>query len=130
MRIAQIAPLFESVPPKHYGGSERVVYWLTEELVAMGHDVTLFATGDSTTSARLVPVRAVAQRFARNFEQNNAPYARMVELVRRRAQEFDILHFHIDFHSFSVFTRQPTPFVTTLHGRMDQDWAPSIYGLF
>ena len=130
MRIAQIAPLFESVPPKRYGGSERVVYWLTEELVAQGHDVTLFATADSTTSATLVPVRATAERFARNFEHNNAPYARMIELVRRRAQDFDILHFHIDFHSFSVFSRQPTPFLTTLHGRMDQDWAPDIYGLF
>ena len=130
MRIAQIAPLFESVPPKHYGGSERVVYWLTEELVAMGHDVTLFATGDSTTSATLVPVRAAAERFTRNFEHNNAPYARMIELVRRRAQDFDILHFHIDFHPFSVFTRQPTPFLTTLHGRLDQDWVAGIYDLF
>src|SRR5580658_1017985 len=103
MRIAQIAPLFESVPPKHYGGSERVVYWLTEELVALGHDVTLFATGDSTTSAKLVPPRAIAERFARNFERNNAPYARMIEMVRRCSDEFDILLSHIDFHSFSVF---------------------------
>jgi glycosyltransferase involved in cell wall biosynthesis len=130
MRIAQIAPLFESVPPQRYGGSERVVYWLTEELVAMGHEVTLFATGDSTTSAKLVAVRPFAERFARNFEKNNAPYARMIELVRRRADEFDILHFHIDFHPFSVFTRQSTPFLTTLHGRLDLDWVPSIYGLF
>ncbi len=130
MRIAQIAPLFESVPPQQYGGSERVVYWLTEELVAMGHQVTLFATGDSTTSAELVPVRPVAERFARNFEKNNAPYARMIELVRRRADEFDILHFHIDFHPFSMFSRQSTPFLTTLHGRLDLDWVPSIYDLF
>src|SRR5579864_6698442 len=98
MRIAQIAPLTESIPPKLYGGTERVVSWLTEELVAQGHDVTLFATGDSTTSATLVPVRAAAERFARNFEQNNAPYARMIEMVRRSADAFDILHFHIDFH--------------------------------
>ncbi|MCW3476781.1 glycosyltransferase family 4 protein [Limobrevibacterium gyesilva] len=130
MRIAQIAPLFESVPPRRYGGTERVVHWLTEELVAMGHDVTLFATGDSTTSARLVPVREVAERFARNFEYNAAPYARMIELVRRQAADFDVLHFHIDFHPFSVFTRQDTPFLTTLHGRMDQAWVPGIYGLF
>ena len=130
MRIAQIAPLFESVPPKHYGGSERVVHWLTEELVAMGHAVTLFATGDSTTSAELVAARPTAERFARNFETNNAPYARLIELVRRRAGDFDVLHFHIDFHPFSVFTRQPTPFLTTLHGRLDLDWVPSIYGLF
>ena len=130
MRIAQIAPLFESVPPKRYGGTERVVAWLTEELVAKGHDVTLFATGDSTTSATLVPVRAQAARFVPNFERNNAPYARMLELVRRRADDFDVLHFHIDFHPFSLFTRQPTPFVTTLHGRLDQDWVPDIYDLF
>jgi len=130
MRIAQIAPLFEPVPPHGYGGSERVVSWLTEELVALGHEVTLFATGDSRTSARLVPVRPVAERFARNFEKNNAPYARMIELVRRHAAEFDILHFHIDFQPFSVFTRQRTPFLTTLHGRLDQDWVPGIYGLF
>ena len=130
MRIAQIAPLFESVPPLRYGGTERVVHWLTESLVAMGHDVTLFASGDSRTSAKLVPVRDTAARFARNFEVNNAPYARMIELVRRAADEFDVLHFHIDFHPFSVFTRQATPFVTTLHGRLDQDWVPSVYGLF
>lgn len=130
MRIAQIAPLFEAVPPLRYGGTERVVHWLTEELVAMGHEVTLFATGDSVTSANLVPVRDVAERWTRSFEKNNAPYARMIELVRRRAAEFDVLHFHIDFHPFSVFTRQPTPFLTTLHGRLDQDWVEGVYGLF
>ncbi len=130
MRIAQIAPLFESVPPKRYGGTERVVHWLTEELVAKGHDVTLFATGDSVTSATLVPVRAQAARFVANFERNNAPYARMLELVFRRAGEFDVLHFHIDFHPFSLFSRQPVPFVSTLHGRMDQDWVTEIYDLF
>ncbi len=130
MRIAQIAPLFESVPPKRYGGSERVVYWLTEELVAKGHAVTLFATGDSITSAELVPVRARAARFMPNFERNNAPYARMLELVCRRAHEFDVLHFHIDFHPFPLFTRQSTPFVNTVHGRLDQDWVAEIYDLF
>ena len=130
MRIAQIAPLFESVPPQRYGGTERVVAWLTEELVAKGHEVTLFATGDSTTSATLVPVRARAARFVPNFERNNAPYARMLELVRRRAPDFDVLHFHIDFHPFSLFSRQSTPFVTTLHGRLDQDWVADIYDLF
>ncbi len=130
MRIAQIAPLFEAVPPRRYGGTERVVHWLTEELVGMGHDVTLFATGDSRTSARLQPMRAVGERFARNFEYNNAPYARMIELVRRQTDAFDVLHFHIDFHPFSVFSRQATPFVTTLHGRLDQGWIPQIYDLF
>ncbi|CAH2604741.1 Glycosyltransferase family 4 protein [Rhodovastum atsumiense] len=130
MRIAQIAPLFESVPPRRYGGTERVVHWLTEELVAMGHDVTLFATGDSVTSAELVPVRERAARFVPNFERNNAPYARMLEMVRRRAHEFDVLHFHIDFHPFALFSRQSTPFLTTLHGRLDQDWVPEIYDLY
>ncbi|MBU6498177.1 MAG: glycosyltransferase family 4 protein [Rhodospirillales bacterium] len=130
MRIAQIAPLFESVPPPRYGGTERVVHWLTEELVAMGHEVTLFATGDSHTSARLVAARARAERFVPNFERNAAPYARLIELVRREAEQFDVLHFHIDFHPFSVFTRQATPFLTTLHGRLDQDWVSEIYGLF
>jgi glycosyltransferase involved in cell wall biosynthesis len=130
MRIAQIAPLFEAVPPLRYGGTERVVHWLTEELVAMGHEVTLFATGDSVTSANLVPVRDVAARWTRNFERNNAPYARLIELVCRRAHEFDVLHFHIDFHPFSVFTRQSTPFLTTMHGRLDQDWVEGVYGLF
>ena len=130
MRIAQIAPLFEAVPPLRYGGTERVVHWLTEALVAAGHEVTLFATGDSRTNAKLVPVRAKAERFQRNFEVNNAPYARMIELVARQAAEFDVLHCHIDFHPFSVLSRQPTPFLTTLHGRLDQPWVDQIYGLF
>ena len=130
MRIAQIAPLFEAVPPLRYGGTERVVHWLTEALVDAGHNVTLFATGDSRTRAKLVAIRPQAARFVPNFEVNNAPYARMLELVRRQADQFDLLHFHIDFHPFSLFSRQPTPFVTTLHGRMDQPWVPDIYGLF
>ena len=130
LRIAQIAPLFEAVPPRKYGGSERVVHWLTEALVGMGHAVTLFATGDSVTSATLVAVRARAERFARNFEFNNAPYARGIEMVARRAGEFDVIHSHIDFHPFSVLSRQAVPFVTTLHGRMDQEWIPDIYGMF
>ena len=130
MRIAQIAPLFETVPPRHYGGTERVVSWLTEALVARGHDVTLFASGDSRTQATLVPVVPVARRFVPNFETNSAPYARMIELVARQAQAFDVLHFHIDFHSFPVFSRLGVPFVTTLHGRMDQPWTEGIYGLY
>ena len=96
----------------------------------MGHDVTLFATGDSTTSATLVPVRAQAARFVPNFERNNAPYARMLELVRRRAREFDVLHFHIDFHPFSLFSRQPHP-VRQHAARPDgPGLGPDIYDLF
>ena len=130
MRIAQVAPLFEPVPPRGYGGSERVVSWLTEELVALGHAVTLFATGDSDDLRAAIPVRPFAERFARTSRRTTRPYARMLELVRRQAAEFDVLHFHIDFHPFSLFTRQPTPFLTTLHGRLDQDWVPDIYDLF
>jgi len=130
MRIAQIAPLFEAVPPRRYGGTERVVHWLTEELVALGHDVTLFATGDSVTSARLVPARDRAGRFVPNFEENGAPYMRLLEMVMREAQDFDVLHFHIDFWPLPMFSRQSTPFLTTLHGRLDRDWVRDIYGLF
>jgi glycosyltransferase involved in cell wall biosynthesis len=130
MRIAQIAPLFEAVPPRRYGGTERVVHWLTEELVAMGHDVTLFATGDSATSARLVAARERAARFVPNFEANGAPYMRLLELVRREAAGFDVLHFHIDFWPLPLFSRQGTPFLTTLHGRMDRDWVRGMYGMF
>ena len=130
MRIAQIAPLFETVPPRRYGGTERVVSWLTEALVDAGHEVTLFASGDSTTRAKLVPVVPQARRFVPNFEVNNAPYARMLELVARQARDFDVLHFHIDFHPFPLFSRLGVPFLTTLHGRMDQEWTQSIYGLY
>src|SRR3954447_2279687 len=112
MRIAQIAPLFEAVPPKLYGGTERVVYSLTEELVAMGHDVTLFASGDSTTSATLAPLRAQALRLDPTVKDWVAIYHRMVELIYRRKDEFDVMHFHIDYFPLSLFTRQKTPFLT------------------
>ena len=116
MRIAQISPLFEAVPPKLYGGTERVVYSLTEELVAMGHDVTLFASGDSITSAKLAPMRDKALRLDPTVVDWIAIYMRMMELIRRRADEFDVLHFHTDYFPLSLFSRQDTPFLTTLHG--------------
>ncbi|MEN0074208.1 MAG: glycosyltransferase family 4 protein [Paracraurococcus sp.] len=119
MRIAQIAPLAEAVPPKLYGGTERVVSYLTEELVALGHDVTLFASGDSVTSATLAPMAPQALRLDKTIGDPNAPVFLMLERVLRRAHEFDILHFHLDYMPFSLFTRQPTPHVTTLHGRLD-----------
>ena len=119
MRIAQIAPLFEAVPPKLYGGTERVVSWLTEELVAMGHDVTLFASGDSITSAKLEPHGRTRCGSTRTSATGSRTYSLMLEYVRRRAHEFDVLHFHIDYCPFSLFSRQPTPFLTTLHGRLD-----------
>src|SRR5438876_2345976 len=119
MRIAQVAPLTEGIPPKLYGGTERVIHWLTEELVALGHDVTLFASGDSDTSARLHPVWPKALRLDDSVRDPCALHIMMLEEVRRRAAEFDVLHFHLDYYPFSLFSRQPTPFVTTLHGRLD-----------
>jgi glycosyltransferase involved in cell wall biosynthesis len=119
MRVAQIAPLTESVPPRLYGGTERVVSFLTEELVAMGHDVTLFASGDSDTSAELEAAWPCALRFDPSIRDTMAPHMLMMEQVYRRASEFDVLHFHLDYWSFSLFGRQATPFLTTLHGRLD-----------
>ncbi|MEO8714619.1 MAG: glycosyltransferase family 4 protein [Acetobacteraceae bacterium] len=130
MRIAQIAPLFEAVPPKLYGGTERVVSSLTEELVAMGHDVTLFASGDSITSATLAPMRDQALRLDPSVKDWIAYYMRMMELVARRAHEFDVLHFHTDYFPLSLFSRQRTPFVTTLHGRLDLPEFKTIYETF
>ena len=121
MRIAQVAPLTEAVPPKLYGGTERVVHWLTEELVALGHDVTLFASGDSHTSARLDATWPKALRLDGAVRDPNALHMVMLERVRRKCddEEFDFLHFHLDYYPFSLFSRQPTPFLTTLHGRLD-----------
>jgi glycosyltransferase involved in cell wall biosynthesis len=130
MRIAQIAPLFEAVPPKLYGGTERVVYSLTEALVELGHDVTLFASGDSITSAKLDAVWPQALRLDPDIRDWVATYAILVEHVRRRAHEFDVLHFHIDYWPNSVFTRQATPFVTTLHGRLDLPEFAAVYRTF
>ncbi len=130
MRVAQISPLFEAVPPKLYGGTERVVYALTEELVAMGHDVTLFASGDSITSATLAPMRNKALRLDPSVVDWIAIYMRMMELIRRRAHEFDVLHFHTDYFPLSLFSRQDTPFLTTLHGRLDIPEFKDIYETF
>ena len=119
MRIAQIAPLHEAVPPKLYGGTERVVSFLTEELVAQGHDVTLFASGDSVTTAELDAVWPRALRLDPGIRDLIAPHMLLMEAVRRRADEFDVLHFHMDYWPFSLFGRQRTPFLTTMHGRLD-----------
>ena len=119
MRIAQIAPLTETIPPKLYGGTERVIYWLIEELVALGHDVTLFASGDSRTSASLESIWPTALRLDPSIRDPNALHMTMLERVCQRAPDFDILHFHLDYYPFSLFSRQATPFVTTFHGRLD-----------
>ena len=130
MRIAQISPLFEAVPPKLYGGTERVVYSLTEELVAMGHDVTLFASGDSVTSATLAPMRDRALRLDPSVKDWVALYHRMIELIYRRKDAFDVLHFHIDYFPLSLFSRQNVPFLTTLHGRLDLPEFGEVYNTF
>jgi glycosyltransferase involved in cell wall biosynthesis len=119
MRIAQVAPLTEAIPPKLYGGTERVVSWLTEELIQLGHDVTLYASGDSRTSARLESPWPRALRLDGTVRDPNALHMAMLEQVLRRAEEYDFIHFHLDYYPFSLFSRQPTPFVTTLHGRLD-----------
>jgi glycosyltransferase involved in cell wall biosynthesis len=119
MRIAQVSPLYESVPPKLYGGTERVVSYLTEELVQMGHEVTLFASGDSVTGAKLVAGCPRALRLDKRCVDSMAPHFVMMEEVFRRAEEFDIIHFHIDYLHFPVSRRLGMPHVTTLHGRLD-----------
>ncbi|MDB5487789.1 MAG: glycosyltransferase [Reyranella sp.] len=130
MRIAQIAPLTEAIPPKLYGGTERVVSWLTEELVEMGHDVTLFASGDSETSANLEPMWPRALRLDGSVRDPMALHMSMLESVRRRTSEFDILHFHLDYFPFSIFSRQSTPFITTMHGRLDLPEHQTVFHAF
>jgi glycosyltransferase involved in cell wall biosynthesis len=119
MKIAQVAPLYESVPPKYYGGTERIVSYLTEELVSEGHDVTLFASGDSVTEARLVaPVRR-ALRLDKNSIDSLAHHVVLLEEITRRASRFDIIHYHIDYLHFPTSRRLGVPHVTTLHGRLN-----------
>ncbi|EGD04215.1 putative sugar transferase, partial [Burkholderia sp. TJI49] len=130
MRIAQIAPLTESVPPKLYGGTERVVSYITEALVDLGHDVTLFASGDSTTRATLEPVWPRALRLDSSIRDRVAPHMLLMETVARRAKDFDVLHFHMDYYSFSVFNRQETPYLTTLHGRLDLPEQQPVFDTF
>lgn len=119
LRIAQIAPLYESVPPKLYGGTERVVHYLTEELVSQGHDVTLFASGDSLTSARLVPACPRALRLDQTCSDQLVPHLMMMDQVLQRAEEFDVIHFHIDYFHFPFSRACHLPSLTTLHGRLD-----------
>jgi glycosyltransferase involved in cell wall biosynthesis len=119
MRIAQIAPLYESVPPKLYGGTERVVAHLSNALVARGHDVTLFASGDSKTWASLVPCRDVALRLDQDLSWDLPAHLAMLAKVRDVANQFDILHFHLDCHHFPLFDDLADRTLTTLHGRQD-----------
>src|SRR5262244_3284285 len=127
MSIAQVAPLIESVPPTLYGGTERVVSYLTEELVRQGHQVTLFASGDSLTSAELVPCTSGALRLTPNVQDPIPYYMLMLDKVRDRAEDFDILHFHIDQFHFPLFRPIADRTVTTLHGRQDLPDLQALY---
>ncbi|MDQ0134109.1 glycosyltransferase involved in cell wall biosynthesis [Neorhizobium galegae] len=130
MKIAQIAPLAESVPPKLYGGTERIVSYLTEELVAQGHDVTLFASGDSVTDAKLAPCSDVALRLNPAVRDHLPHQVVMLEEIRRRAHEFDVLHFHIDLLHFPLIRDFADRTVTTLHGRLDLPDLKPFYRAF
>ena len=130
MRIAQIAPLTEAVPPGLYGGIERVVSFLTEELVAMGHEVTLFASGDSVTRAKLAAGWPRALRFDASICDTIAPHIVMIEQVARRIDEFDVVHSHLDYWPYSLFSRLKKPFLTTLHGRLDLPELAPVYRCF
>src|SRR5262245_60254399 len=131
MRIAQVAPLCESVPPKLYGGTERVVAYLTEELVRLGHHVTLFASGDSDTSATLVAACQRALRLGAECRDHLAPHLWMLEQVAARAREFDIIHFHLSELHFPVMRRLPhAVHLTTLHGRLDLEELQAFYQEF
>jgi glycosyltransferase involved in cell wall biosynthesis len=127
MRIAQIAPLVESVPPRLYGGTERIVSYLTEELVRLGHEVTLFASGDSVTSAELAACTVTALRLDPAVKDPIPHYMLMLDQVRERAAEFDILHFHIDLFQFPLFRPIADHTLTTLHGRQD---LPDLRGFY
>jgi glycosyltransferase involved in cell wall biosynthesis len=130
MRIAQVAPLYESVPPRLYGGTERVVSYLTEELVAQGHEVTLFASGDSQTAARLVSLRDRALRLDGDCTDQLACHFEMLEEVMEQAHEFDVLHFHVDYLHFPFSKVCGVPHITTLHGRLDIPELAGVYEKF
>jgi glycosyltransferase involved in cell wall biosynthesis len=130
MRIAQIAPLMESVPPRLYGGTERIASYLTEELVRQGHDVTLFASGDSVTTGELVACAPKALRLDANVRDVIPYYMLMLDRVRQRADDFDVLHFHIDQFHFPLFRSIADRTVTTLHGRQDLPDLRPLYAGF
>lgn len=130
MRIAHVSPLMEAVPPKLYGGTERIVAYLADEMAEMGHDVTLFASGDSTTKARLDAVWPCSLRLAEGMRDHLAPHVVMLETVARRACEFDIVHLHVDYLGYMALRRVDVPFLSTLHGRLDLPELRALYGEF
>jgi glycosyltransferase involved in cell wall biosynthesis len=130
MRIAQIAPLAESVPPKLYGGTERVVAWLVDELIDLGHEVTLFASGDSITRAELIAAWPRALRLGRPRSDPVAAQSLMLDLVGQHASRFDVMHFHIDWVHLPLVSRLHVPYVTTFHGRLDLPGLSTVVGRF
>jgi glycosyltransferase involved in cell wall biosynthesis len=130
MRIAQVAPLTEAVPPKLYGGTERVVSYLTDALVELGHDVTLFASGDSQTKAKLAAIWPRALRLDPDIKDFYAPTFMELETVARRASEFDVIHAHLDYFGYPLLRRLDVASVTTLHGRLDLPELQPLYALY
>jgi glycosyltransferase involved in cell wall biosynthesis len=130
MKIAQVSSLMEAVPPKLYGGTERIVSYLTDELVALGHDVTLFASGDSVTKAKLAPGWPHALRLEPSMQDYVAPHVVLLETLARRAEEFDIIHLHVDYLGYPLLQRTGVPFMATLHGRLDLPELKQIYRMF
>jgi glycosyltransferase involved in cell wall biosynthesis len=130
MKIAQVAPLIEAVPPKLYGGTERVVAYLTDALVELGHEVTLFASGDSDTKATLAPIWPRALRLDPSIHDYFAPLFMQLETVARRAREFDVIHCHLDYFAYPILRLLGVPAVTTLHGRLDLPELPPLYKVY
>jgi glycosyltransferase involved in cell wall biosynthesis len=130
MKIAQVAPLEEAVPPTLYGGTERVVAYLTDALIELGHEVTLFASGDSRTKAQLVSAWPRALRLDSSIKDPFAAFQLHLEAMAARAHEFDVIHSHIDYYGYSLLARVDTPSITTLHGRLDLAELGPLYALF
>jgi len=130
MKIAQVSPLMEAVPPKLYGGTERIVAYLCDELAMLGHDVTLFASGDSKTKAKLHAVWPQALRLDPVIRDCIAPHILMLEQMARRVDEFDVIHLHVDYLSYGLMRRLDVPYITTLHGRLDLHELQPVYDVF
>jgi glycosyltransferase involved in cell wall biosynthesis len=130
MKIGIVSPLYESVPPKFYGGTERIVSYLTESLVNKGHDVTLYASGDSVTKAKLIGVSKKALRLDKNCEDQLAPHILQLQLVQNDVHNFDIVHYHNDYLHFPLSNKSSTPNITTLHGRLNLPELQPLYNVF
>jgi len=130
MKIAQVSPLMEAVPPKLYGGTERIVAYLSDELAGLGHEVTLFASGDSVTRAQLEPAWPCALRLDKTRRDYLAPHIVLLEVLARRAEEFDVVHLHVDYLGYPILRRTEVPFLATLHGRLDLPELGPIYDTF